>query len=133
LSEVVSSLIASIISEYAKKIVEKASQGKRITAPELMVLIMSEMDRRLTTQIQELDRRLTSQILELDKRLTTQIETLRREFNGRFKGLEDRIKALELRVDGLEKRIDDLKFYIDQYHRETMDRIRRIEEKLGIT
>ena len=133
MSEVVSSLIASIISEYAKKIIEKASQGKRITAPELMVLIMSEMDRRLTTQIQELDRRLTSQILELDKRLTTQIETLRREFNGRFKGLEDRIKALELRVDGLEKRIDDLKFYIDQYHRETMDKIRRIEEKLGIT
>ena len=133
MSEVVSSLVASIISEYAKKIIEKASQGKRITAPELMVLIMSEMDRRLTTQIQELDRRLTSQILELDKRLTTQIETLRREFNGRFKGLEDRIKALELRVDGLEKRIDDLKFYIDQYHRETMDKIRRIEEKLGIT
>jgi len=117
LTEVLSSLIANIISEYAKKIVEKINQGKRITAPELMVLIMSEMDRRLTTQI----------------------ESLRREFDGRlkgledrFKGLEDRIKALELRVDGLEKRIDDLKFYIDQYHRETMDRIRRIEEKLGI-
>ena len=83
-----------------------------------MVLIMSEMDRRLTTQI----------------------DALRREFDGkfkgledRFKGLEDRIKALELRVDGLDKRIEDLKFYMDQYHRETMDRIRRIEEKLGIT
>ena len=150
MTEIMSSLIANIISEYAKKIVEKASQGKRITTPELMVLIMSEMDRRLTTQIQE-----------LDKGLTTQIEALRREFNGRFKGLEDtikalelringledrmkgfedrfkgledRIKALELRVDGLEKRIDYLKFYIDQYHRETMDRIRRIQEKLGIT
>jgi len=115
LTEITSSLIANIISEYAKKIVEKASQGKRITAPELMVLIMSEMDRRLTTQM-----------VELDKRLTTQIETLRREFDSR-------LKALEVRVNNLEKRLDDLKFYIDQYHRETMDRIRRIEEKLGIT
>ena len=104
MTEIMSSLIANIISEYAKKIVEKASQGKRITAPELMVLIMSEMDRRLTTQI----------------------ETLRREFDSR-------LKALEARVNNLEKRLDDLKFYIDQYHRETMDRIRRIEEKLGIT
>ena len=99
-----SSIIANIISEYAKKIVEKTSQGKRITAPELMVLIMSEMDRRLTTQI----------------------EALRREFDSR-------LKALEARVNNLEKRLDDLKFYIDQYHRETMDKIRRIEEKLGIT
>ena len=104
MTEIMSSLIANIISEYAKKIVEKISQGKRITAPELMVLIMSEMDRRLTTQI----------------------EALRREFDSR-------LKALEARVNNLEKRLDDLKFYIDQYHRETMDRIRRIEEKLGIT
>jgi len=106
-----SSLIANIISEYAKKIVEKISQGKRITAPELMVLIMSEMDRRLTTQI----------------------EALRREFDGKFKGLEDRIKALELRIDGLEKRIDDLKFYMDQYHKDIAERIKKIEAKLNIT
>ena len=111
MTEIMSSLIANIISEYAKKIVEKISQGKRITAPELMVLIMSEMDRRLTTQI----------------------EALRREFDGkfkgledRFKGLEDRMRALELRVDGLEKRMDDLKFYIDQYHRETIERIKTV-------
>ena len=122
MTEVLSSLIANIISEYAKKIVEKISQGKRITAPELMVLIMSEMDRRLTTQIQELDRRLTSQI-----------EALRRGFDDRLKGLEDRFKALELRVDGLEKRMDDLKFYMDQYHKDIAERIKRIEAKLGIT
>jgi len=74
LTEIMSSLVANIISEYAKKIVEKISQGKRITAPELMVLIMSEMDRRLTTQI----------------------EALRREF-------EAGLKALESRIDGLKK------------------------------
>ena len=31
--EVVYSIVANVISEYAKRVAEKVSQGKRITAP----------------------------------------------------------------------------------------------------
>ncbi|MEM1538412.1 MAG: hypothetical protein QXK12_06215 [Candidatus Nezhaarchaeales archaeon] len=144
MTEVVSSVVANIIAEYAKKIVEKALQGKRITAPELMVLVVSEMDRRLTSQIESLRRefearfkgledRFEGRLKGLEDRFEARLKGLEDRFEGRFKEFEGRFKGLEDGLKALNARVEDLKFYMDQYHRELNGRIKKIEEKLGIS
>ncbi|MCX8204863.1 MAG: hypothetical protein N3H31_04350 [Candidatus Nezhaarchaeota archaeon] len=144
MADIVSSVVSSIIAEYARKIVEKATQGKRITAPELMVLVVSEMDRRLTSQVESLRREfearfkgLEDRLKGLEDRFNDRFASLESRFEARFKGLEDRIdgriSSLESEFKALSLRVEDLKFYVDQYHRELSERIRKVEERLSIS
>ena len=114
-----SDLVASVLAEAAKVILEKVKSGKKL-APEELILLMMDLvynevreTRRLTLeQIMALSRRLDEVYSDLSKR----IEEVRAELSGRIEEVRrelgekiDRVyRELCRRIDETNKRIDEV-------------------------
>jgi chaperonin cofactor prefoldin len=91
-------VIASILAEYAKKIVDKAVRGERLSDWEVGFLLMEASRRTLEARMESIEKRMAS----LEESLKTRMEAL-----------EKRIEALERRVEGLEADMKQIRASMD--------------------
>jgi len=90
-------VIASILSEYAKRIVDKALKGEKLSDWEVGFLLMEAMRRTMETRM-----------ASLEESLKARMEALETKLGSRMDALEKRMEALEKRVEVLEKRVESL-------------------------
>jgi chaperonin cofactor prefoldin len=91
-------IIVSILTEYAKKIVDKAVRGERLSDWEVGFLLMEATRRTLEARMDAIERRMSS----LEESLKTRVEAL-----------EKRMEALERRVEGLEADVKQIRSSMD--------------------
>jgi len=90
-------VIGSILAEYAKRIVDKALKGEKLSDWEVGFLLMEATRRTLETRMEAIVKRMSS----LEESLKTRIEAVEK----RMEALERRIETVEKRVDSVEKEL----------------------------
>jgi chaperonin cofactor prefoldin len=98
-------VIASILAEYARKIVDKAVRGERLSDWEVGFLLMEASRRTLEARMESIEKRMAS----LEESLKTRMEALEK----RIEYVEKRIEALERRVEGLEADVKQMRASMD--------------------
>ena len=98
-------IIASILAEYAKRIIDKALRGEKLSDWEVGFLLMEATRRTLEARMDAVEKRMAS----LEESLKTRMEALEK----RMDILEKRIEALEKRIEGLESDMKQLRASMD--------------------
>ncbi len=123
-------VIASILTEYARKIVDKAVRGERLSDWEVGFLLMEATRRTLEARIDAIEKRMAS----LEESLKTGMEATRRTLEARMEALEkslsERMSSIEKRmeyvekgIEALERRVEGLEADVKQM-RASMDSLR---------
>jgi chromosome segregation ATPase len=124
---VVEQLVSRALEEAVSRIVEKVSEGKKLSDREVTVLVMSLMVRRfddlkeyvdgwfnsIERRIDGLERRMES----VERRVGS-VEKRVESVEKRIEGLENRVEGLERGVGSLEKRIEGLENRLNVVHSE---------------
>jgi len=102
-------VIASILSEYAKRIVDKALRGEKLSDWEVGFLLMEAMRRTMEARMDALEKRVAS----LEESLKARMEALETKLGSRMEALEKRVEILEKRVDALEADVKAIRVSLD--------------------
>ena len=91
--QVFAELSVSDLEKISQIVKESETHMKEYVSGEIekVNIKITEMDKRLTNQINTLDKRLTNQINTLDKRLTNQINTLEKQFTIGINALDTQV------------------------------------------
>ena len=115
-------VIGSILAEYAKRIVDKALKGEKLSDWEVGFLLMEATRRTLETRMDAIEKRMSSleeslktRIEAVEKRIETverRVDTVEKELLARIdsveRGLSAKIDSLSMRIDLIEKRVVEL-------------------------
>lgn len=107
------STVEQLISEYVKRIVEKAMAGKRLSDWEMGILIMDHIRSSLESRIETTRRELEAKIESARKDLESKIEITRKELESKIETLDTKISSMEKRIEKIELDIDYLKKSLD--------------------
>jgi chaperonin cofactor prefoldin len=113
-------VIGSILAEYAKRIVDKALKGEKLSDWEVGFLLMEATRRTLESRMDAIEKRMSS----LEESLKTRIEAVEK----RVEALEKRVEAVEKRVDSVEK---ELLARVDSVERGLLAKIDSVEKGLS--
>jgi chaperonin cofactor prefoldin len=106
-------VIGSILAEYAKRIVDKALKGEKLSDWEVGFLLMEATRRTLEARMDAIEKRMSS----LEESLKTRMEAV-----------EKRVEAVEKRVDSVEK---ELLTRVDSVERGLLAKIDSVEKGLS--
>ncbi|MEM4969946.1 MAG: hypothetical protein QXE01_01695 [Sulfolobales archaeon] len=123
-------VIASILTEYAKKIIDKAVRGEKLSDWEVGFLLMEATRRTLEARMDAIEKRMAG----LEESLKTRMESLEKSLSERMNSIEKRMDMLEkrigeveknltMRIELLEKRVEGLETDMKQL-RASMDSLR---------
>ncbi|MEZ0289477.1 MAG: hypothetical protein ABWJ42_00080, partial [Sulfolobales archaeon] len=96
-------IIVSILTEYIKRIIDKASRGEKLSDWEVGLLMIEAIRRTHEVKMEALEKRLES----VEETFRAKIDSLEKTLNARIEALEKRIEVVEKRLEVIEKRIDD--------------------------
>ena len=108
-------VIGSILAEYAKRIVDKALKGEKLSDWEVGFLLMEATRRTLEARMDAIEKRMSS----LEESLKTRVEAVEKRVDSVEKellaridsverGLSAKIDSLSMRIDLIEKRVVEL-------------------------
>ncbi|HWQ18096.1 MAG: hypothetical protein QXX84_05685 [Sulfolobales archaeon] len=124
-------VIESILAEYVKRIVDKASKGKRLSDWEVGILMIDYTRSILNERINSVERSLTERISNIEKSLNERIETLEKSLNERISSVE---KSLNDRINNVEERLNERISNGDKLIAEKVEginaRLRKVEDDI---
>ncbi|PNV78318.1 MAG: hypothetical protein C0200_01650 [Thermoproteota archaeon] len=103
------SAIEQLISEYVRRIVEKAMAGKRLSDWEMGILMMDHMRSSLEAKIEMTRKDLEAKI----ETVRSDLEVAKSELGAKISSIETKISSIEKRVEKVESDIDYMKKSLD--------------------